>query len=238
VVSGTATIVWVHANHLGVPLTTTDATGTELAPSNAYTALGFPGQMKTLPDLWYNRHRDYDPGTGRYVQADPIGLAGGENPYLYAKANPLRYVDPSGKNPALVVIGVCARFPVQCAAVAGAIGGAIVTALRPRMGPAKGPKDWTKIEDYTCTDNDDDCEEEWADAYAICKAELAKPYPNRRMTGGYKDVHNCARGLVSQRCGGNRITLVIPTSDRTALARKEEDLEYIQNFETHQSKDA
>jgi RHS repeat-associated protein len=87
-----------------VPLTTTDATGTELAPSAAYTALGFPGQTRTLPDLWYNRHRDYDPGTGRYIQADPIGLAGDANPYLYAKANPLRYVDLMGLNPAATAV--------------------------------------------------------------------------------------------------------------------------------------
>ncbi|MEN9855024.1 MAG: hypothetical protein RLZZ157_150 [Pseudomonadota bacterium] len=46
---------------------------------------------------YYNRHRDYDPTTGRYLQADPIGLAGDENPYAYARGNALRYVDPSGE---------------------------------------------------------------------------------------------------------------------------------------------
>jgi RHS repeat-associated protein len=44
----------------------------------------------------YNYFRDYDAVTGRYVQSDPIGLAGGLNPYLYAEANPLRYSDPLG----------------------------------------------------------------------------------------------------------------------------------------------
>jgi RHS repeat-associated protein len=47
--------------------------GNAVTPSG-YTQLAYPGQMKTLPDLWYNRHRDFDPTTGRYVQADPIGL--------------------------------------------------------------------------------------------------------------------------------------------------------------------
>jgi uncharacterized protein RhaS with RHS repeats len=32
----------------------------------------------------------------RYIQSDPIGLAGGINPYLYARAQPTRYVDPLG----------------------------------------------------------------------------------------------------------------------------------------------
>jgi RHS repeat-associated protein len=44
----------------------------------------------------YNYFRDYDPATGRYVQSDPIGLAGGLNPYLYANGNPLRWIDPLG----------------------------------------------------------------------------------------------------------------------------------------------
>ncbi len=47
-------------------------------------------------DLYYNQYRDYDPTTGRYIQADPIGLAGDENPYSYANSNPVGMVDPEG----------------------------------------------------------------------------------------------------------------------------------------------
>jgi hypothetical protein len=50
-----------------------------------------------MADLYYNRYRDYDPVTGRYIQADPIGLAGGANGYIYAGANPVNRVDPDGK---------------------------------------------------------------------------------------------------------------------------------------------
>jgi RHS repeat-associated protein len=51
--------------------------------------------------LHYNRHRYYDPGIGRFVSQDPIGLLGGSNLFAYAP-NPLGWVDPFGltkKNP-------------------------------------------------------------------------------------------------------------------------------------------
>ena len=89
-------LLWVHGNHMGVPTVITDATGTEHSFPTGYALPGFPGQSRTLADLYYNRYRDYDPTTGRYIQADPIGLAGGANPYLYAEANPLRFTDPLG----------------------------------------------------------------------------------------------------------------------------------------------
>ena len=46
--------------------------------------------------LNYNWHRYYDPFTGRYISADPIGLDGGNNLYLYADANPINNIDPEG----------------------------------------------------------------------------------------------------------------------------------------------
>jgi hypothetical protein len=46
--------------------------------------------------LHYNYFRDYDPGIGRYVQSDPIGLGGGVNRFVYVSANPLRFSDRKG----------------------------------------------------------------------------------------------------------------------------------------------
>jgi RHS repeat-associated protein len=98
------TLSWVHGDHLGTPVLMTDATGTAIAQPAGYTTPAFPGQSKTLPDLYYNRYRDYDPTTGRYIQADPIGLTGGASPYSYAMGNPLRYTDPTGQCPWCAVI--------------------------------------------------------------------------------------------------------------------------------------
>lgn len=44
----------------------------------------------------YNYFRDYDPTTGRYIQSDPIGLAGGFNTYVYAASNPIGNIDILG----------------------------------------------------------------------------------------------------------------------------------------------
>jgi RHS repeat-associated protein len=65
--------------------------------------LRFPGQYRDAETgLFYNTFRDYDPQTGRYVQSDPIGLAGGINPYLYGRGSPLSYVDPLGLETAVI----------------------------------------------------------------------------------------------------------------------------------------
>ncbi|WP_335337178.1 RHS repeat-associated core domain-containing protein [Sedimenticola thiotaurini] len=59
--------------------------------------LRFPGQYYDQETgTYYNYFRDYDPAIGRYMQADPIGLRGGFNTYLYANANSTRFFDPYG----------------------------------------------------------------------------------------------------------------------------------------------
>ncbi|TDB42522.1 hypothetical protein C5467_24000 [Photorhabdus khanii subsp. guanajuatensis] len=45
--------------------------------------------------LFYNRFRYYSPETGQYLSPDPLGLAGGVNPYGYV-SNPVSFVDPFG----------------------------------------------------------------------------------------------------------------------------------------------
>ena len=41
--------------------------------------------------------RDYDPQVGRYIESDPIGLAGGSpSTYVYVGNDPIWFVDPFG----------------------------------------------------------------------------------------------------------------------------------------------
>ena len=60
--------------------------------------LRFPGQYyDSETGLYYNVTRYYDSLTGRYIQPDTIGLAGGHARYTYVYANPLLAIDPNGQ---------------------------------------------------------------------------------------------------------------------------------------------
>ncbi|QIS15365.1 RHS repeat-associated core domain-containing protein [Nocardia arthritidis] len=62
----------------------------------AATLLRFPGQIyDTESGLHYNRHRHYDPATGRFLTSDPLGLAPAPNPNSYPH-NPISWIDPLG----------------------------------------------------------------------------------------------------------------------------------------------
>jgi uncharacterized protein RhaS with RHS repeats len=74
------------------------------------------GFARSLSADNYNYFRDYDPATGRYMQSDPIGLAGGLNTYGYAGGNPTNFVDPFGLLETTLE-AFCARNPAQCLAV-------------------------------------------------------------------------------------------------------------------------
>jgi RHS repeat-associated protein len=58
----------------------------------------FPGQIcDDETGLYYNWNRYYSPLLGRYFQADPLGVQGGDyNIYRYANGNPIMYIDPYG----------------------------------------------------------------------------------------------------------------------------------------------
>lgn len=141
---------YIHADHLNTPRLLTDA-GKNIVwrwDSDAYGVaspnedpdqdgmltvfdLRFPGQLFDGTLLThYNINRDYDPLQGRYLQSDPIGLAGGINTYGYVYGNPTNYFDRDGLTPEGAAAGAIIGTGV------GAIGGAFAGGA---VGVAGGP---------------------------------------------------------------------------------------------------
>ena len=125
VIKGTGAYL-VQADHLNTPRAIlgaanalvwkwdSDAFGSTAANENP-SALGAFNYNLRLPGQYYDKEtanhynyfRDnYNPKIGRYMQSDPIELAGGINTYAYVDSNPLRWRDP------LAGVG-CARNTVR-----------------------------------------------------------------------------------------------------------------------------
>jgi hypothetical protein len=49
--------------------------------------------------MLYRRNRYFNPSSGQFTQADPIGIAGGMNAFGFAGGDPLNYSDPFGLCP-------------------------------------------------------------------------------------------------------------------------------------------
>ena len=116
--SNIATSIYnVYADHLATPRVITRATDESIvwrwdaaeafgatAPDQNPNNLGtfvfnqrLPGQVfDAETGLFQNHHREYNARLGRYIQSDPIGLAGGINTYAYVEGNPLSLTDPEG----------------------------------------------------------------------------------------------------------------------------------------------
>ncbi|TDC15319.1 hypothetical protein E1265_26895 [Streptomyces sp. 8K308] len=70
--------------------------GPAISDGTTSIPLRLPGQYVDEETGWhYNYFRHYDPGVGRYVSQDPLGLLPGPNPYAYPH-NPLTWTDLLG----------------------------------------------------------------------------------------------------------------------------------------------
>jgi RHS repeat-associated protein len=52
--------------------------------------------VPSATEVQFARRRTYDPTTGRFLEADPIGAAGGIEIYQYGGGDPINFVDPMG----------------------------------------------------------------------------------------------------------------------------------------------
>ena len=114
----TGSVGYVTADQLNTPRAITDQNATlewswtsdpfgNGQPTGSLTYnIGFPGQYyDQLTGRYYNYMLDFDPGTGRYIESDPVGLRAGVNTYTYADDIPTTLSDASGLCPASFVSG-------------------------------------------------------------------------------------------------------------------------------------
>ena len=130
--------------------------------------------------LYYLRARYYNPVSGRFLSRDPEeGIPTDPatlHKYAYSGGDPVNRIDPRGREDEEEEAEIDSEVSAESEAEIKEVG------------------------------EEAECAEEWDAAYLICAELLAQPNPPRRLTGGYRNLADCARGFVSERCGGNPIS--------------------------------
>lgn len=91
---------------------------------------GFTGQrFDAESGFYYYRARQYSPGWGRFLQADPVGYAGGPHLYSYTANDPLNASDPLGLDTYFIQLGGGAAGPIG-----GVFGGGIFITTSNKYG--------------------------------------------------------------------------------------------------------
>ncbi len=140
---------------LGSPLALTDGTTGDVTTSYTYGPFGqtavtgapsgnafqYTGRENDSTGLYYYRARYYDPRLARFLQEDPLGLAGGvANFYLYVGNSPTVYTDPLGLDfqSATRNFATAAVTSAAAAYVVGAAVGVATVASSPVVAVAAG----------------------------------------------------------------------------------------------------
>jgi hypothetical protein len=149
--------------------------------------------------------------------------------YNYVLSSPVSSIDYTGMEgelacalPVIITVGEIGSLltPVGWCVVAGVVvaggitylsyqcgSGAVPLPARtyPRSRPISRPFPITRPISHPAKPRSQpsDCGAQWAEAYDICQKEFNKPNPSRQVTGGHRDLQNCAKGFVSEACGGN-----------------------------------
>jgi RHS repeat-associated protein len=131
-------IYYFHNDHLGTPELMTDEWENAVweakvnpfgetnvkSTSTVKNNFRLPGQIfDEETGFHYNYFRDYHPGIGRFIEADPIGLKGGMNLYVYCANDPVNSMDPDGQVVALAYYITQAAIGGITGAAAGAVTG-------------------------------------------------------------------------------------------------------------------
>lgn len=126
-----STITWYLSDHLGSNVATANAAGDVIERSRftpygerwgkiAERGPGYTGHFEDGTGLNYMKARYQSGIVGRFISPDPVltdANGGNFNRYWYANNNPMRFVDPDGRNPALPVAIACVESGA-CAAIA------------------------------------------------------------------------------------------------------------------------
>ena len=113
ITSTSSSVYYIHSDGLNTPRAISDATGATIwqwsFQSNPFgekqptSATGYVFNLRTAGEYYdaetglnYNVQRSRDTSTGRFLQSDPTGLAGGISTYSAVANNPLSYVDSTG----------------------------------------------------------------------------------------------------------------------------------------------
>ncbi len=222
---------YIHTDHLNAPWQIDDvakqvvwtwdttAFGTNLPNQDPNSTghqfvynLRFPGQYYDAESgIFYNLNRDYDPATGRYIESDPLGLAGDSfSTYAYVGGNPMSFVDPTGLFH-VVTPNICAGQPTFAAASACLQGPANqrlqqrtqdLQALGDQLQSAIG-----KSKDCDCKKKLQQLYDNWTvrptiqDAPGNYNALTSLDMTNRIVTGGDTTFYNGAWGSSNQSLG-------------------------------------